>query len=362
MKGHSILIAGAGPTGLTAAVELARHGIVPRIIDRDNEPSQLSKAVGISPRSLDILEPSGATARLLSEGIKIQRNQVWYEGRPLGAIDLSLIPHRFNFLLSLPQSRTESILVDVLALHGGTVEWGTELVGLCQAGESLEASLNGPAGPVRCSFDHVFGADGVHSAVREAIGIPFDGYTHKRLWSIADAEIAEWPYSPDAAQLFFHRTGDIGFIIPMAPGRFRAVSNTSDALACIPGQYCVSRLLRADTFHISARQADRYQAGKVCLGGDAAHVHSPVGARGMNLGIEDAAAFAARLLKDDLAGYTAERQPVERRWIALSERILSAAQVQAPAAIALRNLAVRATAHWPSLQRRLLQRFAGLRE
>lgn len=362
MNRRTILIAGAGPTGLTAALELARRGIVPRIIDRDDGPSQLSKAVGISPRSLDILEPSGATARLLEEGIKIRRNQVWYEGSPLGSIDLSLIPHRFSFLLSLPQSRTESILVDVLARHGGSVEWETELAGLRQTGESVEASLKGPEGAVRCSFDYVFGADGVHSAVREAVGIPFDGYTHKRLWSIADAEIAEWPYAPDAAQLFFHRTGDIGFIIPMGPARFRAVSNTPDALACIPGQYSVSRLLRADCFHISARQAERYQVGSVFLGGDAAHVHSPVGARGMNLGIEDAATFAARLANGDLAGYTAERQPVERRWIALSERILSAAQLQAPPAVALRNLAFRATAHWPMLQRRLLLRFAGLRE
>lgn len=175
-------------------------------------------------------------------------------------------------------------------------------------------------------------------------------------------EVADWPYEPGSVQLFLHDGGGVGFTIPIGKDRFRAVSNTQDAMARIPGQYHIARVLRTDTFHIPARQATVYQQGNVFLGGDAAHVHSPVGARGMNLGIEDAASFARRFADGTLGGYTAERHPVGRRWIAFSERMLRFAQATGPFETALRNLAIRVVGHFPVLQRRGLERIAGLRE
>lgn len=359
---QNILIVGAGPTGLAAAVEFARHGVAARIVDRDPGPTPLSKAAGISARTLDILEPSGVTERLLAAGIRIRHGHVRFEGRKLGTIDFSTLAHRYNFMLALPQSATERYLADVLKEAGISVEWNTSLKMLSQAGRQVEVRLEGPGGPEEARYHHVFGADGVHSAVREAAGLPFEGYVHSRTWSIADAVLADWPYEPDAAHLFFHRSGDLGFIIPIAEAEFRAVSNTADALSRVPGDYRVAERLRADTFHIPVKQAARYQAGCVFLGGDAAHVHSPVGARGMNLGIEDGAAFARRLVTDQLDGYTAERRPVGRRWIKLSERILAAAQVSNPSGIVLRNLAVRIVGNARPLQRPMLMRAAGLKE
>jgi 2-polyprenyl-6-methoxyphenol hydroxylase-like FAD-dependent oxidoreductase len=359
---QNILVVGAGPTGLTAAVELARHGVAARIIDRDPAPTALSKAAGISARTLDILEPSGVAERLLAEGIRIRHGHVRFEGRKLGTIDFSTLPHRYNFLLALPQSATERNLADMLREGGISVEWNTALTGLSQAGGQVEVQLEGPDGAQQARYNHVFGADGVHSAVREAAGLAFEGYIHSRTWSIADAALADWPYEPDAAHLFFHHGGDLGFIIPIGAAEFRAVSNTPDALAQVPGDHRIATRLRADTFHIPVKQAQSYQAGAVFLGGDAAHVHSPVGARGMNLGIEDGAAFARRLVADRLDGYTAERRPVGRRWIRLSERILAAAQMSNPSAIALRNLAIRIVGKLPPLQRPMLMRMAGLKE
>jgi 2-polyprenyl-6-methoxyphenol hydroxylase-like FAD-dependent oxidoreductase len=360
-EARHILIVGAGPTGLTAALELARRGLAPRIIDRKSAPTPLSKAVGISARSLDILEASGVSARLLVRGIKVRHGHVRYKGRTLGMIDFSRIPHRFNFLLSLPQSETETVMCDVLAAMGITVEWRTTLITVRPGGDGVDVEIDGPRGREAARYDHVFGADGVHSRVRTETGLGFEGHVHSRLWSIADAEIADWPYEPDAAQLFLHEGGDVGFIIPIGVQRFRAVSNTPDAMARIGGDYR-AHVLQVDTFHIPAQQAPTYQAGRVFLGGDAAHVHSPVGARGMNLGIEDAASFARRLAENDLEGYTAERRPVGRRWITLSERLLAAAQATRPAAVALRNLAFRIVGHMPSLQRPMLSRVAGLKE
>ena len=361
-EGPEILVVGAGPTGLTAAVELARRGFRLRIVDRNEGPTPLSKAVGLSAHSLELLEPSGVTGHLLAEGLRIPRGHVHAGGRELGTIRFSTLRHRFNFLLALPQSDTESILAAVLAGLGVTVERRTTLIGLKQEGERVEVVLEGPAGREAAHYDFVYGADGAHSRVRDCLGLAFEGYSHQRVWSIADAELADWPYEAGVAHLFLRRDGDVGFIIPVGPGRFRAISNTPDALARIPGSYRVARLLRTDTFHIPVKQAASYQSGHVFLGGDAAHVHSPVGGRGMNLGIEDACAFARRFAASDLAGYTAERHPVGQRWIAASERTLAAVQATTPAAVALRNLAVWTVGHLPPLQRPLLRRAAGLAE
>jgi 2-polyprenyl-6-methoxyphenol hydroxylase-like FAD-dependent oxidoreductase len=361
-----ILIVGAGPTGLTAALELARRGYRPRIIDRDPGPTPLSKAVGIAAHSLDLLSPSGVAERLIGAGIQIERGYAWYKNRRIGTIDFTTLPHRYNFLLSLPQSETERIMSSALAEQGILVEWKTALTGMNQNGDGIDVILGGSNGHIReleeVRFDYVFGADGIHSAVRAGARIAFPGYTHHRDWSIADVELADWFYEPKAAHLFFCGNGDIGFTVPVAPLKYRIVSNTADPLALMDGGFEVRQVLRTDIFKIAIHQAESYQAGGAFLGGDAAHVHSPVGARGMNLGIEDAAAFSNHLAAGKLGLYTAERKPVGRRWIELSERILRVAEATTPGLVGLRNLAFRMVGHAPLLQRPLLRRVAGLVE
>ncbi|THD71351.1 FAD-dependent monooxygenase [Phenylobacterium sp.] len=353
-----ILIVGAGPCGLTAALELARRGFTARIIDKEPGPTPLSKAVGISPRSLEILEPTGVTERLLAKGIRMKGVQARYEDRELATIEVSRIPHRFNFLLALAQSETEAVMEEVLRGLGVTVEWNAELTGIRPAGARAQADVSGARGG---TFDYVFAADGSHSRVRDILGLGFTGYTHKRTWSIADVVIPDWPFAEATAMASLHCTGDMGFIIPIGPKRFRAISNTPDPLGHIPGASS-AQVSQSGTFHIPVRQADRYQAGGVFLGGDAAHVHSPIGARGMNLGIEDAHAFAQRLAEGTLDGYTAERHPIGRRWIVLSERMLGAVQSSNPLLIAVRNLAIRTIGRLPALQKPMMERIAGLRE
>lgn len=357
-----VLIVGAGPTGLTAAIELARRGIAVRIIDRDKGPTPLSKAVGISPRSLDILEPAGVTHVLLERGLRLTRACFRHDGHELGAIDVSRLRHRFNFLLSLPQSETEDIMAEALAGLGVEVEWDTCFEDLEESTDNVSATLRKHDLRTKPRFDIVFGADGADSAVRGALGLPFEGYTHHRLWSIADVEIEKWPYEPMALEGFLHDGGDFGLMVPVGGNRFRAFSNTPDALSQVPASVEVGRVLRADTFHIPVRQVPTYQTARVFLGGDAAHVHSPMGARGMNLGIEDAAAFARRLADGKLAGYTDERHPVGKRWIRLSETMLRMVQARGPVTTFLRNAALTVVGHAPILQRPALERLAGLKE
>lgn len=363
MAGPKVLIVGAGATGLTAAVELARHGVVPRIIDRDSGPTPLSKAVGIGSHTLEVLEPSGVAERLLAKGQRIRKVHIYSEGEELGALDFHALSHRFNFLLSLPQSETEGVLAEALDELGVEVEWRTPLVKLEAGADGAVAVIDEPGCGERSTvWDVVLGADGADSTVRHQAGFRFDGYTHHRIWSIADIEVDAWPHDPSTAQAFLSDDGDIAFVIPIGRDRHRAVSNTPDALAHVPGQFALRRIERTDTFHLPIRQADSYQKDSVFLAGDAAHVHSPIGARGMNLGVEDAACFATRLVEGRLDGYSAERRPVGRRWIGLSERLLSAAQAQNGAAVLARNLALRIVGHAPWIQRPILQRVAGLVE
>lgn len=353
-----ILIVGAGPCGLTAALELARRGFHPRIIEKAPGPTPLSKAVGINPRSLEILEPTGVTDRLMAQGIRMQGVQARFEGRLLAEIQVRRLPHRFNFMLALPQSETETVMEDVLVSLGVRPEWNVELTDIRLAGGKVEVELKGAHGG---TFDYVLGADGGHSRVREVLNLGFSGYTHKRVWSIADAMIPDWPFPEATAMANLHRNGDMGFIIPIGPKRFRAVSNTPEPLAHLPGVES-AQVSQSNTFHIPVRQADSYQAGGVFLGGDAAHVHSPIGARGMNLGIEDAFVFVRRLSEGTLDGYTSERHPVGRRWILLSERLLGVVQSSNPLVIGVRNLAMRTVSRLPGLQQPIMERVAGLRD
>jgi len=359
---NTIMIIGAGPCGLTAALELSRRGFQPRIIDKEDGPTPLSKAVGVSPRSLEILELTGVTQRLLAKAIQMKAVQARYDGRLLAEISVSRLRHRFNFLLSLPQSETETLMEDALRERGVTVEWNREMKDIRLAGDKVEVDVvDGSGRSCGGTYDFVYAADGAHSRSREILGLGFSGYTHKRLWSIADVEIPAWPFPEATAMASLHHTGDMGFIIPIGPSRFRAVSNTPEALSQLPGT-SDAKVLQRDTFHIPVRQADTYQIGGVFLGGDAAHVHSPVGARGMNLGIEDAFVFAKRLAGRTLGGYTRERHPIGRRWIVLSERMLSAVQTSNPLLIPLRNLAIRTVGATPTLQLQMIERVAGLRE
>src|SRR5690606_624118 len=158
-------------------------------------------------------------------------------------------------------------------------------------------------------FDYVFGADGSHSAARQAAGVDFSGYVHERPWSIADVELAAWPQPPATAHAFLRRGGaaaairpmpstrrpikahpahaflqrggGVAFVIPIASNRYRIISNTPDAVGKVPGlKDLAPTVVLSDTFQVSVKQAAAYSRNRVFIGGDAAHVHSPVGGRG----------------------------------------------------------------------------------
>lgn len=312
-----ILIVGAGPVGLTAALELNRRGFHSTIIDNDGTPTPESRALAIHARTLDILEPSGVTEQLLAEGNKV-RGLLIREGiKTLLELNFKDIPHRFNFILTLPQSRTEEILIDALKTRGTDVHWFTELAAVNPAREARAEC--GSRGFI-CTLNHqqqtrdhkadlLIGADGAHSTVRKQLSMSFDGESLPNEWSLADVEFSDWPHPHDRAVLTLTKAGPVGYF-PMGEGYGRLVSSNADLLNHLPPDAAISNIIWQSTFRISYRQVTSYQQGSAFLMGDAAHIHSPAGGRGMNLGIEDAATLAWLIETGKTADYTARRHPI----------------------------------------------------
>lgn len=350
----SLLIVGAGPTGLTAAVELARRGIMARVIDKKTDPLPLSRAVGINARSLALLEPSGVAERLLEAGIHVRGLVVHDDERPIARIRLDREDFRYNFMLALPQDETEAILTKRFGELGGRVEFGVALESLEMAGERAHATLRHAADgrAEEAAFDMVLGADGVRSAVRQAAGLAFEGFDLPGTWGVADLESAAWPHR-DRACLFRRPQGTILVVVPIGPFRYRVVANHPKALEALPVGLTVDRLRREAEFEISIRQVPAYGAGPLTLAGDAAHCHSPAGGRGMNLGMADAASFARRLAENDLAGYSAERHAHGRATIKLSEDLRRTMTREDPVARWLIGAGLRLVGRVPALQKRL---------
>lgn len=309
-----IVIVGAGPTGMTAALMLRHLGRNPRIVERRATPSSLSRAVGILPASMEIFDRLGIGKAIRDRAVVIDHIEFHRErGRPL-AIPLAADPDPDIRLLSLPQDETEAILAEALAERGVEVEYGAPCEGLDNPDGPVELTIGGH----RETFDEVLGADGARSVVRESLGLEAEGFTLPEDWSIADLDLTE-PVDPHA-EVHLRGSHAVVFMIPMDTARVRLVSNTSDALETLGDGLSIANIRRTGQFRISIRQVPVYRVGHVSLAGDAAHTHSPVGGRGMNLGIADAAEWAERLVAGTLGDYSASRHTAGRHTIGLSER------------------------------------------
>jgi len=350
MTSPHVLIVGAGPTGLTAAVELARRGIMPVVIEKRKSVSNLSRAVGILPRSMDLLGPSGVAKSIRSEAVVFQRAIFHNRDKPLAIIRLNTLKDRNKRIFGLAQDRTEAHLRNTFSGFGGKINYGAELLSLSQNDTGISVSILGKA----FRFDTVIGADGTASTVRKALHIPFNGYELPEIWSIADVDLKGWK-NPRAFQSFILDHGGVVVVVPLEKSRFRVIANRPHALASLPVPMNVTQVHRIAKFNISVRQAETYQSGRVFLAGDAAHCHSPVGGRGMNLGIADAADLAERIAKDTTEGYHAARHPVGKKTIKLSERARHTITSTHPAIRFFLRSFLRSTGHSALLQRRFVK-------
>ena len=360
-----VLVVGAGPTGLTVANELARHGLAPRIIDRAPEPATTSRALVVQPRTLEILDDIGVVDQAIAAGTSASSLTITF---PDKAVELDFAgqltgPQNYTAYpepRTLSQHDTERILAEQLATHGVKVERGRALTDLTQDGQTVTVTLRAEDGSVetlRCRW--VIGCDGAHSAVRKASGIPFSGSTYRDEFIMADAEL-DWklPHGglygfPSPAGIFaaFSMPGENRYRIfgNFPPGPEGPTAEYSEPTheefqamvdervpfpATVVKEYWVTR------YRVHSRTVPRYREGRVFLVGDAAHVHSPAGAQGMNTGIQDAynlgwkLALVERGLADAslLDSYEAERHPVGVALLKTTDRLFSVFGGQNPVA------------------------------
>lgn len=313
-----VMIAGAGPTGLAAALLLARRGVAVRIVDKSPVPSRNSKALAVNPRTQDLLEDTGVTAHMLAEGWPVQGLTLHSPGHEDVAVPLSPLLDTHRSLLSLPQARTEALLADALAAQGLVVEREVKLDSLVQGDDSVAITLAHADGSLeRTQAPLLYGADGAHSTVRQALGLAFPGEELAEPWQLWDLRLAT-PLAPDRVHLMLLPDGFL-FALRVRDDLWRVIGNGADPLGALPAGTSRGEVLWQSHFHIAHRVAERAGVGRVLLGGDAAHIHSPLGARGMNLGVEDAYVFAD-CAADALAGhfsrlasYAQLRHPVHRQ-------------------------------------------------
>jgi 2-polyprenyl-6-methoxyphenol hydroxylase-like FAD-dependent oxidoreductase len=341
------MIVGAGPTGLSLARQLARFGVDFVIVDEREGTTPHSKAIGVQARTLEIYDQIGIADRLIAEGWRADKARLIGGGQVRGEVDLSgmgtgMSP--FPFVLVLEQGIHERIVYEDLKSVGRDVRWLTEMTGLTQTDEGVTAKViaGGREDEIRAKY--LVGCDGAHSPVRHALELKFEGSTFERLFYVADVQI-DWEFPHDAIHVNLGDETLTAFFPMVGEKRWRLVGTfpeghekeASEILFDeIEQQVTQDTSLKFDitnvnwfsVYKVHSRAVERFSSGRCFLAGDAAHIHTPAGAQGMNTGIQDGYNLAwklAQVIKHGaspalLETYNEERLPNARRLLNTTDR------------------------------------------
>ncbi|SCG55814.1 FAD-dependent monooxygenase [Micromonospora humi] len=366
-----VLVVGAGPTGLAVAVTLAGHGVATTVVDRLPEPPVTSRAAVVHAGTLEVLDRIGIAEPLAERGLRSGRFTVRDRDRVLATVPFDRLPSRYPYALLISQAETEAVLAARLTALGGRVLRPYELTDLDLDGAGATARFAG-GDTVRARW--VVGADGMHSRVRELAGIGFGGPADPgESFLLADVRV-DSVLPRDQVNLFLSRGGPLVWA-PLPDGTVRLVATVDDAPrephprhfqalldergpARRPDR--VTGMAWASRFRIHHRIADSYRAGPVLLAGDAAHVHSPAGGQGMNLGLRDAVALGDALAAgpEALDRYAADRRPLAEEVLGFAAGLTRLAAAPPPLR-PLRNLLLRTASALPPVRQALAVRLAG---
>ena len=377
-----VLVVGAGPAGLMTAVELVRRGVPVRIVDKLSEPSPFSKALGVWPRTFELLRRVNPSVCLdvlgqYQEGVRYYGN----------GQEIVTIPYTDEARATvLPQPQVEQFLITELERLGVSVERGTEMtkMGPMIDGQ-VDVMLQGPAATesevVRCQY--LIGADGASSVVRQQLGIEFTGDTYPAKFVVADARISS-DLDPALTHYFCSAQGILVVsALPNGEYRFFTSADTGidpDTLDVQALQEIIdSRVFSTriglgacswiSAFRVHARQAVRIREKNVFLVGDAAHIHSPAGGQGLNTGIADAhnlawkiaAVYHGTATERLLATYSLERKPVATEVVRSADRQTKLWLLSNRKQIAIRDAVLKAAVRSPYFSHVYFPRLAGLR-
>jgi 2-polyprenyl-6-methoxyphenol hydroxylase-like FAD-dependent oxidoreductase len=343
-----VLIVGAGPVGLTMAIELARYKVGVRIIDKAPERTDKSKALVIWSRSLELLERAGVSSRLVEAGQKATSVKISAGDKSIAHFNIEGVESKYPFGLMIPQNETERILDEFLNGLGVKVERPVELTTFTAPGDKVVSTLRHAGGDeetVETSW--LIGCDGAHSTVRHQLGMEFRGETSPIDWILADVHLENPPRTPEI-EIVWHPEGVLA-TFPITKDRYRIIADVGAATEDsapraeptladlqavldkrVPGVRATNPIW-ISSFRISERKVADYRVGRVFVAGDAAHVHSPAGGQGMNTGMQDACNLAWKLAlvvrgpgsNSLLDSYSAERSPVAEQVLKVTGRMTS---------------------------------------
>ena len=360
-----VLICGAGPVGLTLATQLIRHDVGFRIIEKSSTRTELSKALGLFARSLELLHTGIDATEFVQAGIPIESALIFANGGELARVHLAGAPSRFGTGVLIPQPQTERVLEESLAAMGTTVERTTELTDFDDLGDRVRCTIDTPTGKETIEPKWLVGCDGAHSICRHRLGLEFKGETDHHRWLLADVRIKGAP--TDASIVNCLHPGGFLVAFRIREDHFRLVAEERlDA----PDQAPVDPTLQemqtlTDTrgpggwqlydpqwlseFRINERKVDHYGIGRVFLAGDSAHVHSPAGGQGMNTGMQDACNLAWKIALATrgvggaalIESYSNERSEVGRKLLRNTGRMTRMITLKSRLTQGLRNTAMR---------------------
>lgn len=354
-----VLIAGAGPTGSALAIDLVRRGLSVRIVDKAPGPFEGSRAKGVQPRTLEVLDDLGAAPVVLSGGdlypkLGVHLGPLVIPWRMIKNRKATAdVPYPNTWLI--PQSRTDGALHARLAELGCTVDYGTEITEFTQTADSVRASLHTVDGVEEVTARYLVGTDGGASLIRTKLGIDFFGSTDEEdRILIVDAVTAglsrnRWHVWPGV------RSGFVGACPLPDSDLFQWMIRLSSDETPPTELADINRRIREHTrasgvelhdikwrsvFRPNIRLAETYRRGRILIAGDAAHVHTPAGAQGLNTGIQDAYNLGWKIGQvlagaDDalLDTYETERQPIAAGVLGLSTKKYEAIGKLDPASI-----------------------------
>jgi 2-polyprenyl-6-methoxyphenol hydroxylase-like FAD-dependent oxidoreductase len=321
----SVVVVGAGPVGLWTAAELALAGVAVVVLESATERNPHSKALGVHPRTIEVLAMRGLEQRFLDEGVPLPN---WHFGMLQNRLDFSALDTPYPFMLAIPQVRTEELLEEHALAMGARILRGHTVTGLDQDDERVILHVTGPDGDYTRTASYVVGADGAGSTVRKAAGIAFPGTDTTSYGYVGEVRLTT------PAVVSAHNEHGALISVPMRGGRHRIAgvdahnNGAADPFTLEALRATTIRVAGSDfgmhdpgwlsRFGNATRVAQTYRSGRVLLAGDAAHMHLPAGGVGLNVGVQDAMNLGWRLAavaRGDadpalLDGYHDERHPI----------------------------------------------------
>jgi 2-polyprenyl-6-methoxyphenol hydroxylase-like FAD-dependent oxidoreductase len=376
-----VLIVGGGPTGLALATYLQQAGVRHLLVDALPGGLNTSRAAVIHAHTLEMLDKLGVVAELQAQSLPLSKFTIRDRDEALLQITFDELPTAFRHILMLPQPQTEAILSARLEALGGIVRRDVKATGAVQESDQVvvQVERNGREEEVRARF--VVGADGMHSTIRGATNIQFEGEAYGESFVLADVRM-DWPLGQSEVSLCFSPAGLV-VVAPLPDGSFRIVATMDDAPET-PSIEHIQKLLDdrgpvsapariesigwSSRFRVHHRLASSYRDGRILLMGDAAHVHSPAGGQGMNTGLVDAIVLGEALtavVQDGaplsvLDDYAQARRPAASEVLALASRLTRVATVRPVFLRLMRNIVLRLLNRLPRFKNKMALQLSGL--